>query len=305
MTEGARYATPAALNSAVTDRLRRTAEDDPSRSLADLRRQFAYDRLLYRIFTGADRDRWVLKGATALLARLRGRARHSIDIDLFNQAGGLEDAEAALRTAAARDGGDYFRFELAPGRRIAEGGIALRVPVTAYLGANEFERFNVDLVARTGMTGTPDESDPLVTVEIPGIPQARYRLYPIADHIADKVFGIVERHPRRDGLAIASTRYRDLADLAVIAHTEEVEARAVEAALQDQARRRRLEVPSEFRPPNDAGWRAGYARIAKEVEGLEEKGYQAATETVGRFIEPVLKGAVRGRWMPARMAWTE
>jgi nucleotide-binding universal stress UspA family protein len=304
MNEERRYASPVALRSAITDRLRRAVAQDPRRSVADLRRQFAYDRLLYRIFSGDDRDRWVLKGATALLARLRGRGRHSIDVDLFDQAGSLEDAEAALQVAAARDGGDHFRFVLAPGRRIAEDGVALRVAVTAYLGATEFERFNVDVVTGTGMTGSPDEADPLVPVEIPGIPRARYRIYPLPDHVADKVFAIVEQHGRRDGPTIGSTRYRDLADLVVIAHSEEVEARALKAALKAQAERRGLEVPSEFRPPDDAGWRAGYARAARDVAGLDEREFDAAADTARRFLEPVLKGAVRGRWSPDRQAWT-
>lgn len=305
MNEERRYATPVALQAAITDRLRSIARKDPSRSLADLHRQFAYDRLLYRIFTGEDRDRWVLKGATALLARLGGQARHSVDIDLYDQAGSLTDAEAVLQAAAARDAGDQFRFALSPGRRIAEGGVPLRVAVTAYLGVTEFERFNVDLVAGTGMTGQPDEAAPLVPVEIPGIPQARYRVYPLADHVADKVFGIVERHARQDRPAIASTRYRDLADLILIAHREEVEAQPVEAALRAQAERRRLEVPFDFRPPDDPRWRAGYARIAKDVANLEEKEFDAAVETARRFVEPVLKGVARGSWNPDRQVWRE
>jgi nucleotidyltransferase AbiEii toxin of type IV toxin-antitoxin system len=305
MNEEHRYATPVALHAAITDRLRSAARRDPSRSLADLRRQFAYDRLLYRIFTGEGRERWVLKGATALLARLGGQARHSVDIDLYDQTGNLTDAEAALQAAAARDAGDQFRFALAPGRRIAQGGVALRVPATAYLGATEFERFNVDLAAGAGMTGEPDEADPLVPVEIPGIPQARYRVYPLADHVADKVFGIVERHARQDGPAIASTRYRDLTDLVLIARRERVEAQALEAALRAQAERRRLGVPSEFRPPDDSLWRSGYARIAKDVANLEEKEFDAAVETARRFVEPVLKGVARGRWNPDRQAWME
>lgn len=304
MNEERRYATPAALRSAITDRLRSVVSEDPSLSLADLRRQFAYDRLLYRIFTCHDRDRWVLKGATALLARLRGRARHSIDIDLFSQAGSLEEAEAALRAAAEREGGDHFRFVLAPGRRIAEGGVALRVAATVYLGATEFERFNVDLVAGSGMTGEPEEADPLVPIEIPGVPRTDYRIYPIADHVADKVFAIVERHVRRDGPAIASTRYRDLADLVVIAHSEEVEALAVEAALRAQADRRGLEVPSEFRPPDTSGWHAGYAGVAKDIIGLDEQQFDPAVETARCFVEPVLNGAAHGRWNPDRQAWT-
>ena len=176
--------------------------------------------------------------------------------------------------------------------------------MTAYLGATEFERFNVDLVTGTGMTGMPEEAGPLVPVEIQGIPRARYRVYPIADHVADKVFAIVERHVRRDGPAAGSTRYRDLADLVVIAHSEGVEARAVDAALRAQAERRRLEVPSEFRPPDDSGWRAGYARVAKDLPGLGERAFDPAVETARRFVEPVLKGAARGSWSPGRQEWT-
>ena len=67
MTGEQRYATPVALRAAITDRLRSAAAIDPSRSFPDLLRQFAYDRLLYRVFTSDDADRWVLKGATAIL----------------------------------------------------------------------------------------------------------------------------------------------------------------------------------------------------------------------------------------------
>src|ERR1700674_3758457 len=106
MTDEQRYATPDALRAAITARLRTAASKDKNRSLPDLLRQFVYDRLLYRIFTSEDADRWVIKGATALLARLHGEARHSIDVDLYNRQGGLDDAEAALRAAAERDVGD-------------------------------------------------------------------------------------------------------------------------------------------------------------------------------------------------------
>jgi hypothetical protein len=64
-----RYGNPRDLRQAVTDRLRRfSREERPGTQLADLQRQFAYDRLLCRVFI-ADLERWVLKGATAMLAR--------------------------------------------------------------------------------------------------------------------------------------------------------------------------------------------------------------------------------------------
>lgn len=167
MTER-RYADPAALRRAIADRLRQLAPHRPGAQLADLQRQFAYDRLLARVF-GAEPDAWVLKGATALLARLGGAARHTLDVDLYRPDAPLEDAEAALRLAASVDLGDFFRFTLEPGRRLAEGRMTLRVPVTAYLGATEFARFHVDLVAGLAMTGVPEDAAPLVAVELPGI----------------------------------------------------------------------------------------------------------------------------------------
>ena len=62
------YATPQALRQAVTARLRALSVERPETRLGDLLRQFAYDRLLARVFSEHP-ERWVLKGATAMLAR--------------------------------------------------------------------------------------------------------------------------------------------------------------------------------------------------------------------------------------------
>ncbi len=129
----ARYRDPQALRQAINDRLRGLARERRGSQLADLRRQFAYDGLLSRVFQG-ERDQWVLKGATAMLARLAGLARHTLDIDLYRSKGDLAEAEDALHAATAVDLGDYFRFTLSPGRPIAQGLGAIRVPVAAYLG---------------------------------------------------------------------------------------------------------------------------------------------------------------------------
>ncbi len=168
MTEDARYRTPQALNRAITDRLR-TLSAETGQPLQDLRRQFAYDRFLSRVFT-AQPERWVLKGGTAMLARLGAYARHSDDIDLLSQTQGVSESEAlleaelALRQAVTTDLNDQFRFTLDPGRRVADGGIALRVTVTAFLGVTEFARFHVDLVVGLHMTGSPDTLGALGTV---------------------------------------------------------------------------------------------------------------------------------------------
>ena len=292
------YAEPSALRHAVTDRLRQRAREQQTQ-LADLQRQFAYDRLLARVFS-AEPEAWVLKGAAALLARLGGSARHTLDVDLYRPAGRLEDAEAALRAAASLDLGDFFRFTLEPGRRIADGRVTLRVPVTAYLGVTEFARFHVDLVADIAMTGEPDDVASLVPIQLPGIEPVHYRAYPVADHIADKVCALVEIHPRVGRPAQVSTRYRDLADLVVIARTQSVDGSAQQNALASESSRRGIELPTTFSAPNAAGWRAGYARVVRDVPGLAERDLDAASATVKRFLDPILGGDVAGRWRPDR-----
>jgi len=43
------------------------AKADTTYRVDELQRKFAYDRVLARCFTGEDKDRWILKGAGALL----------------------------------------------------------------------------------------------------------------------------------------------------------------------------------------------------------------------------------------------
>lgn len=295
------YATPQALRTAVTDRLR-TDAGIRGTQLNDLLRQFAYDRFLARIFED-DPEARVLKGATAMLARLGPDSRHTLDIDLYRSAGTLDEAEEALRASAALDLGDYFRFEIAPGRPVA-GPVATRqLTVTAYLGATVFASFPVDLVTDLNITGKPDVIGPLVNVDIPGIAPSRYRVYPVVDHIADKVCAIHELHERGDAPPQPSTRYRDLADLSAFARTAIVEADALMTALRSEAARRRLTLPARVMVPADRGWRTGYARVMRDAPAVLDRDLTAATETVCRFIDPVLDGSASGRWDPRRLTW--
>lgn len=287
----------------MTDRLRRfSREERPGTQLADIQRQFAYDRLLTRVFL-ADPECWVLKGATAMLARLQGVARHTIDIDLYRRLGDLPAAEAELQRAAAIDLGDHFRLALGAGRMLVEAGHALRIPVVAYVGATEFASFRVDLSAGLSMTGTPEEVSPLVPIDLPGVKSARYRAYPVADHIADKVCALFEMHERTDGPPEPSTRYRDLLDLVVFAHTTTVDANALTTALSFEFRRRHLALPDRLVVPGDAGWRPGYARVARDAPGLKERDLDAALGTAARLIDPVLAGMAVGQWNPGALAW--
>jgi DNA-binding CsgD family transcriptional regulator len=170
------YASPAALRAALTDRLKKLAASSPF-TVTELHRQFAYDRLLARVFSAPDADRWVLKGAAALLARL-DVARHSKDVDLSWQSTvDLVEAEHAFRAAACRDVGDYFVFDVGPAAPLV-GDKGLRLAVVAGLGGRPFAAFSVDLVAGQSMTAAPEAVAPLVAVEIPGL--LRVDIHPAA-----------------------------------------------------------------------------------------------------------------------------
>lgn len=296
-----RYDNPQALRQALADRLRPLAEESGA-ELSALLRQFAYDRLLCRVFS-AEPERWILKGATAMLARLEGQARHTLDVDLYRRDGSLAEAERALREAAAVDLGDYFRFTLGPPRQMVQGADAARISVIALLGVTDFARFHVDLVAGLSMTGVPESAPPLVPVELPGVSRMHYRVYPIADHIADKVCALLERHQRSDGHVEQSTRYRDLADLVAFAHSAAVGADELRRALDSEARRRGLALPDRLEVPSSPGWVAGYARIARETPGLEERNLDSAVSSAGRLLDPVLAGTADGSWDPVAIAW--
>jgi hypothetical protein len=79
MSARERYATPAAFRRALIDRLKDMAKKS-NWTIQQLQRQVAYDRLLERLYI-VD-DGWVVKGATALLARDLG-VRGSLDVDVY------------------------------------------------------------------------------------------------------------------------------------------------------------------------------------------------------------------------------
>src|SRR5258708_7748972 len=123
------YAAPPAFRRALTAKLRALAATSRW-TLAQLQRQIAYDRLLERLYLFD--DGWIVKGATALMARDIS-ARGTIDLDIYrNEPPGA--AEATLRLAAARDLGDWFRFEIGPSRPVADGAPGRRLSVVAFVG---------------------------------------------------------------------------------------------------------------------------------------------------------------------------
>ena len=294
------YATPRALLDAITARIRNAVELGSPYTASQLRRQLAYDRLLARVFLAAP-ERWVLKGAGNLLARLP-HARYSLDLDLL-YAGELDTAADALRDAARRNLGDHFRFEVGSPRETLIGARGLTLPVTSRVGSRLFEPFSVDLVVELTMTGPPEDVGPLRPIELDGLTTVPYRGYPIADQIADKHCAIIERHGAHGELP--STRYRDLVDLLLIATTQPVDATRLRTALHSEYERRGLEPPRRFEVPEAGDWEAGYRRAANDAPALTTRSLAEAVTTVAALIDPILRDRTSGTWHPAGQTWSD
>lgn len=294
MSAGDRYTTPAAFRRALTDRLTAAAREGKW-TLSQLQRQVAYDRLIERLYL-ID-DGWIVKGATALLARDIG-VRGSLDVDLYRDVA-REVAEDELRRGCASDIGDWFRFEIGGGRAI--GDKAVRLPVDAVIGATSWVEFHVDLVGPDlRMTGQPEDVPPLARGMIPEVEQRGYLAYPLVDHVADKVAATYERHG--DDLR-PSTRFRDLVDLVAIVGGASVEAGRQMAALRSEFDRRGLELPHGFDVPDRALWEPGYAAEARRSLLDTAQTLDAALGVVRLLVDPLLDGTAEGSWEPSRQRW--
>jgi Nucleotidyl transferase AbiEii toxin, Type IV TA system len=294
MTGSGSYGSPGAFRRALTDKLR----DLATRSrwtLQQLQRQMAYDRLLERLYL-ID-ESWVIKGATALLARDIG-VRGTIDIDLYRDVARISAED--LRPAAALDIGDWFRFEIGPPRPLAGTG-GVRLPLKALVGNTEWAAFHADLVGEDlRMTGDPEDVPPLTRVVMPDVQQHGYRAYPLADHVADKACAIFERH---GPIGTPSTRYKDLVDLVAIVLAAPVEAESQLTALRSEAQRRGLQLPSRFAVPDQGLWQPGYAAEAGRSLLPVARALDEAIATVTLFLDPILDGSARGRWDPQTARW--
>jgi len=296
------YATAAAFRTALKDRFAAIAKVDDRYTVDELQRQFAYDRVLARVFTAPDADRWVLKGAGALLARLE-KARHSRDIDLYyaEQSTAAPEAAAELRLNLGRDIGDHFTFEVLKIVPLQEEAKGSRVHVQARLGAKLYAGFHVDVVVGTAMSGDPDLVEPLTPLRIDGLLRPSYRVFPLADHIADKFCAIIASYPQ-NGAIRGSTRIKDLVDIALIARTQQISAAKLRAAVLAGTAHRNLALPDTFTVPDEETWRRGYAAPAADAP-QPTPSFDEACELAAAVLDPVLSGSLTGVWDPLVACW--
>lgn len=203
---------------------------------------------------------------------------------------------------------DFFSFDL--GEPMPLGGEGTRdglaIPVTAYLGQREWASFAIDLDMRSGgsdaawltdqtrLTGRPEVD------EVPGL-----RTLSVDAQLADKLCALFEVHGAEKR---ASSRARDLADIAMIASQEDVLADSLGAAIQREAEAR-LRAGSLIEPlPRSLilsseqvdDWPS---RWEKATRGAPVS-FEDALTTAQGLLDPVMSGTVDGlRWEPVEQAW--
>lgn len=305
MTGPTRYANGRDLLAAVKSRAVVQAKRDGLQTQMIVR-QFVYDRLLARLFRDPEAP-WILKGGNALMSREPLAARASTDLDLATRLAQerLDVMLARFEAALTLDLGDHFQFIVERRREHQQGETqpnvaGYTVTLTAYCGARNAGSFKVDLVAGT-LTTT--QAQPLVrsSLNIDGFEPVVVMVYPIVDHVADKVCATAQLYGANQA---RSSRIRDLVDLVVMAATQAVAADELVDAVRQEWAHRQLPGKPHFDPP--ASWATGYPQLARDTPGCaDHASYDAALRFVrDQYLGPALAGNASGRkWNPATRVW--
>lgn len=301
---GKTYASPTAFRTAL-NQSSRTLARQTGMNVHDITRIFYFNRLSSHVFTH-DPDGWLIKGGQALLVRYRGAARLSGDIDL--QTAALitpEEARQRVLEAAALGLNDFLRF--APGKHAnaSDPGRGCTQHFAVFLGPASVDSIKVDISISRRLAGTPEVLELSPAVDIPWpVDWPTVRLYPVIDHLADKICALYERHGDS-----GSSRYRDLADLLLISQQEKIDGPAASRALHEEATRRQaagisISLPTAFQTPGPE-WQSMYPTAASLVLGLDGcRTLPEASTAATTFLTPLLQQTAHGVWDPVHGQWT-
>ncbi|MEU0061089.1 nucleotidyl transferase AbiEii/AbiGii toxin family protein [Streptomyces sp. NPDC006334] len=277
-------------------------------SISDLMKIFYFNRLAARVFT-KEPNGWLIKGGQALLVRYRGAARLSQDIDLqsTDPDRSADEVRQLVIEAASLDLGDFLRYTPTKYDNHSDEGRGGAQHFKVFCGTAQVADIKVDLVVGRTLSGTPETRTlkSAVDIEWP-VDWPDVCLYPVVDHIADKICAMYERHG--ENAQYGSSRYRDLADLLLISQQETVRGQEVTQALHREAERRRqngtsITLPAAFEAPG-TDWHDGYPKQAALVIGLRGcNTYPEAAQAAAAFINPMLNSTAQGTWNPDHAAW--
>jgi hypothetical protein len=270
MTEHEGYADWRSLELAIKDAAKKAAQQaGPGVSAASVVaqiRQARFDSFLTRVFAHGEQSEWLLKGGMSMLARVP-RSRTTKDMDLAAQhAANLAEAERALTELVDVDLGDHLTVRLIRSTPTGLGdnqpGVATRRYVFACIDVDHDTHIDtvvVDVVVGPPPVGRPEVVEPANRLHLrrPLVTHP-YRLYPVADQIADKVCATMDtNYPGGK----RSSRVKDLVDLVVLAHTQTLDLHELRIAIAAKQNLSNIDPFKHFDIPAD--WTRTYPRPRK------------------------------------------
>ena len=292
------YASPEAFKQALESHVRAAAQQRAF-PVGRMRQLFIAERLLVRVHARFG-DRVVTKGGLALEMRLsRARTTKDLDLRLNGSAGSLLHE---LEAAVASDQSDWlvFRIRADDTHPTIEGeGVVYegyRFVARATLAGRPYgDPFGVDVAFGDVLTESPDVVEGSNVLSFIGAERPRFRIYPRAAHIAEKVHAYTLPRPREN------TRVKDLPDIALLATTGPFSSKALRAALEATFLVRGSHALPQSLPPPPTAWLARYSAMAIS-DGLDWKTLDAVYTAAQRFVNPVLSGT-GAAWDPASWRW--
>lgn len=135
-------------------------------------------------------------------------------------------------------------------------------------------------------------------LDIPKLPCHDYRLYPVADQIADKVCATLAWYNGKP-----SSREWDLVDLIVLVTTDDLNEDKLRRAILAEARVRGIDLPACFTVPGTLGRR--YSKDAKLVPACAAyPTVDLAVALVDSLLGPVFRDEVAGKtWARRALGW--
>lgn len=312
MTDHESYPDWRSLELAIKDGAKKAAQQagpDVSAATVDAQiRQARYDRFLSRVFARGEESEWLLKGGMSMLARVPG-SRTTQDVDLAaERAGDLAEAERALTELVDIDLGDHLTFRLIRSKPTGLGdsqpGVATRRFFFACIDVDQdtqIDTVTVDVVVGPSPVGRPEVVEPANRLHLrrPLITHP-YRLYPVADQIADKVCATMgTNYPGGK----RSSRVKDLVDLVVLAHTQSLDLAELRQAIEAKRLISNIDPFDHFDFPAD--WTRTYPTTAKGVPVATGFTASTAAVLVASFVDPALdKSSNTATWDPQALAWS-
>lgn len=298
--------TASAKRRAVAEAAARGLRDAAARRYVDrrinqLRRDAAFHAVMVRL-EGSTQGRWIIKGGVALQLRL-DPSRPSLDIDVawVGEQLGHAAALADLRKTLAARTDDFFTFEVDPRNATEDDTGSLVVPVNVRLGITHFERFSIDIAPSREDVPSEQLLHVKPPLELDQLGIAHVAVFAVEAQIADKVCAIHEQRPSGH-----SSRWRDLADIAMMSEQlDRIDAVVLEAAIDSEKRRRPATLPHGIPPalglPDAqlAEWRRAWGKGGRVVPLTIDE----ALVIGARFLDPILAGEAAGFWRPLDREW--